>query len=122
MDVTPPPFPPCFSAGKNNFNFLRLLFAFMVVIGHCRDISGFDYPVLYIVDTHIAVCGFFIISGFLITKSCLYTRSLKEYCIKRAKRLLPAYVFIIFFAAFFCHYFLHYLLANTFPILDCINI
>ncbi|MDR0605005.1 MAG: acyltransferase [Bacteroidales bacterium] len=85
---------------KNNFNFLRLLFASMVVIGHCRDLSGFKYPILIIVDTHIAVCGFFIISGFLITKSCLYTRGLKEYFIKRAKRLLPAYFLVIILAAF----------------------
>jgi peptidoglycan/LPS O-acetylase OafA/YrhL len=98
MNVAPPP-PPYVNSEKNNFNFLRLLFAFMVVIGHCRDLSGFDYPILNIIDTHIAVCGFFIISGFLIMKSCLSTKSLKEYFIKRARRLLPVYVFAIFSTA-----------------------
>jgi peptidoglycan/LPS O-acetylase OafA/YrhL len=71
----------------------------VVIIGHCRDISGFSYMFLNSIDTHIAVCGFFIISGFLITRSCLYSASLKDYFLKRAKRLLPAYVFVVIFTA-----------------------
>jgi peptidoglycan/LPS O-acetylase OafA/YrhL len=55
-----------------------------------------------------------VLSGFLVTKSYLNTSSLKKYFVKRAKRILPAYLFVVFFAALslvffskdgFCEYF-----------------
>jgi peptidoglycan/LPS O-acetylase OafA/YrhL len=88
---------------KNNFDFLRFYFALVVVISHCISLSG--APVLQFLnpyfDTHLSITGFFIISGYLIYGSYLKSNSLKDYCIKRAKRILPAYLFIIFFSAFF---------------------
>ena len=59
-------------------------------------LSGYKYPLGKLFDGHVAVCGFFIISGFLIIRSCWSSNSLKEYFIKRCKRLLPAYFFAIF--------------------------
>lgn len=46
-------------------------------------------------NSTFAVKGFFVISGFLVTKSYINTPSLKNYFIKRAKRILPAYIFVI---------------------------
>jgi peptidoglycan/LPS O-acetylase OafA/YrhL len=54
---------------NNNINFLRLLLAYMVVVFHSMSLSGNRYPLGKLFDGHIAVCGFFIISGFLIIRS-----------------------------------------------------
>lgn len=80
----------------NCFDFLRFLFAFNVVLGHLTVIALI--PQLqqfhFLFNTYLSVTGFFVISGFLIAQS--YERSsLKSYFIKRAKRLLPAYLFLI---------------------------
>lgn len=82
---------------KNNFDFLRFIFAFTVVIAHIIVLSqnpAIKFLAPY-VDSHIAVTGFFIISGFLITKSYISTNNLKQYFVKRANRLLPGYFFTI---------------------------
>jgi peptidoglycan/LPS O-acetylase OafA/YrhL len=80
---------------NNNINFLRLLLAYVVVIFHSQTLSGSQYPLEKLFDGHIAVCGFFIISGFLIIRSCWSSNSLQDYFIKRCRRLLPAYFFVI---------------------------
>lgn len=82
---------------KNNFDFLRLLFAFIVVLAHIHELTKGQNPFPYLshVDSFLPVAGFFIISGFLIARSYDRSKSLKDYFIKRAKRLLPGYVLII---------------------------
>jgi peptidoglycan/LPS O-acetylase OafA/YrhL len=87
---------------KNNFDFLRFSLAFIVVIGHIIALSGISQMQFLKVyfDSNLAVKGFFIISGFLITKSFLYTSDIPTYFIKRARRLLPAYTTIILICAF----------------------
>jgi len=88
---------------QNNFNFLRFYFAFIVVIGHLIEISNikaFQKFAPYF-NTYISVTAFFCISGFLISRSYLNTPNLKDYFKKRAARLLPAYLFIIFTCAIF---------------------
>lgn len=84
---------------ENNFDFLRFVFALIVVCEHC--IVLVDNNLLaekgwtYVFDTYIAICGFFVISGFLVTKSLLSSNNLHDYLEKRARRLLPAYVTVI---------------------------
>jgi peptidoglycan/LPS O-acetylase OafA/YrhL len=86
-------------AGRdNNFNFLRLLFAFSVAVGHGMP-SEYDYPLRGLFNGHVAVCGFFIISGFLITKSYSVSKSIKDYFAKRCRRLLPAYILVVMLCA-----------------------
>lgn len=53
---------------NNNFDFLRFVAAFIVFFGHCFILSGTPHPSIlsYLPD---GVLVFFIISGFLITKS-----------------------------------------------------
>lgn len=82
---------------QNNFDFLRFYFAFVVVIGHLIFISDVpQFKVFYpFFNTYTSVTGFFIISGFLISKSYSQSKSLKEYFVKRASRLLPAYIFVV---------------------------
>jgi len=101
---------------QNNFNFLRFYFAFIVVIGHLIEISYFK-PFLKLspyFSTYISVTGFFCISGFLISRSYLNTPNLKDYLKKRAARLLPAYVFIIFSCALFLSFLSKYSISEYF--------
>ena len=83
---------------QNNFDFLRFVFAFIVVCGHIVVISGVDAfkPFAPVFDTYLSVTGFFCISGFLITRSYVRTQSVKHYFKKRAARILPPYVLVIF--------------------------
>ncbi len=113
---------------QNNFNFLRFYFAFVVVIGHLIGISKSEALQVFspYFNTYISVTAFFCISGFLITRSYLNSQSLKSYFIKRAARLLPAYLLVILGSALvfstistysFAEYFTHpqlfkFLVAN----------
>jgi peptidoglycan/LPS O-acetylase OafA/YrhL len=86
---------------QNNFDLLRLLFSFGVVYAHCLVLSGTQerlLPFNYSVDT--AVQGFFLISGYLVFSSYEKSSALKSYFSKRARRIYPAYLFVILAAAF----------------------
>lgn len=78
---------------ENNFDIIRLTLAAVVVLFHVGYISGatiFErFPVYF--SGHLAVEGFFAISGFLIIASYERSSSLKDYYIKRAARILPGY-------------------------------
>lgn len=80
-------------SAKNNFDFLRLLFALSILFNHFGELI--NNPIYWPISSPMAVSGFFIISGFLITKSYYRSASLKEYYIKRIKRIVPAYVIIV---------------------------
>lgn len=86
---------------NNNFDFLRFFFAFIVVVGHTVILSNSKELscLLPFFDTHIAVTGFFVISGLLIANSYLRTSIFRQYLIKRALRLLPNYIFIVILCA-----------------------
>ena len=83
---------------QNNFDFLRFVFAFIVVCGHIIVISGVEafQPFGRVFNTYLSVTGFFCISGFLITRSYVRTQSIKAYFKKRAARILPPYLLVIF--------------------------
>lgn len=83
---------------NNNFDIVRLIFAFLVLFGHSFPISGKGSdPISALLFPHtwigsIAVHGFFGISGFLVTASFL-KRGAIVYFFSRALRIYPA-VFI----------------------------
>jgi peptidoglycan/LPS O-acetylase OafA/YrhL len=86
---------------KNNFDFLRFTLAFIVVLHHIIDLThyyGFQFLNPFF-NAYFSVTGFFIISGFLITGSFIKTQNMKRYFIKRARRLLPAYIFTVVLCA-----------------------
>jgi len=77
----------------NNFDILRLLFASMVVLYHCHDLSrnaAYSW-IPFIASSRLAVEGFFTMSGCLIVGSYDQNPRLGQYFEKRARRLLPAY-------------------------------
>ena len=82
---------------RNNFDLLRFVFAFMVVLSHSYMLSG-EAPLAIlakVVSTLLAVKGFFIVSGYLIFMSHDNSRSLSDYAGKRIRRIYPAYAAVV---------------------------
>ena len=83
----------------NNFNIIRLLLAVLVFLSHFFSLAGQHNGVM-IIDAPDMVRGFFVISGFLIYSSYCRSNTLKSYFIKRARRILPSYIFVVLLCAF----------------------
>jgi peptidoglycan/LPS O-acetylase OafA/YrhL len=104
--------PITFDFKSNAFDFLRLFFAIVVVVYHSTlyfngllypawayfPISGWKYNETHIGE--IAVHGFFVISGFLITASMLRSATIQEFFYKRLVRLFPGFIVALFISAF----------------------
>ena len=83
----------------NNFNLLRLLFASMVILSHSfelvdgnpkREIFHRLFPTQ--IGGGLAVCGFFLLSGFLIVQSWHRDPRLLDFFKKRVLRIYPAFI------------------------------
>ncbi|WP_280666730.1 MULTISPECIES: acyltransferase family protein [unclassified Kitasatospora] len=84
------------SARQNGFGLLRLLLSLAVVVAHGRQIGfGLSSP-LYEPSHHqvglgdLAVCGFFALSGLLITRSAMRI-NLRRFLWHRMVRILPGF-------------------------------
>ncbi len=86
---------------RNSLTFLRLLFAVMVIYSHAYVLGGFGKEPLMIFSLgqssfgFMAVAGFFIISGFLITRSYQRSSTLRLFMMKRVMRIFPAFWFCL---------------------------
>jgi peptidoglycan/LPS O-acetylase OafA/YrhL len=96
----------------NNFDFLRLSFALLVLVTHSYLLSGLpEQDILFQFShgqaslSHLGIQGFLIISGFLITKSLLRSQTLYDYYYKRALRVFPGLWFLLFVSAGICFFF-----------------
>ncbi|GAB4717438.1 MULTISPECIES: acyltransferase family protein [Mycobacterium avium complex (MAC)] len=77
-----------FDPRRNALNAWRLLMASAVVLQHCWPLTGHTAPALGgLYD--VAVDGFFVLSGFLITASWLRNPHPREYFVARALRIFP---------------------------------
>ena len=83
----------------NNFGALRLLFASVVILSHSPEILDGDRhrELLTMMFGTISfgvlgVDGFFIVSGYLITKSFLSSDTLFAYFKKRVLRIYPGFI------------------------------
>jgi peptidoglycan/LPS O-acetylase OafA/YrhL len=90
-----------FDFQNNAFDFVRLSLALLVVIGHSGGVGDFgwapqlkmrDWEMTFTGLATLAVYGFFVISGFLITKSWHHSKSLQEFGGKRLRRIYPGYL------------------------------
>ena len=93
---------------KNNFDFLRLIFALLVVVHHSFPLSGTSEQDALFYATHgllsfsyIGVRGFFVISGFLIFPSLMRSKNLIDYFVKRALRIYPGLFVVLAVTLFF---------------------
>ena len=87
----------------NNFDFLRVVFAFTVAFAHLIELSDLEIlkPFKVFFNTRLAIDGFFIVSGFLIAKSYENSTTIIDYIIRRAKRIIPAYAVVVLISALF---------------------
>ncbi len=82
---------------RNNFDFLRFVFAAAVIASHAKvgglvPAAGEEHALRILGMGRMAVNGFFIISGFLIARSWLASQGLGDYLKKRALRIYPALI------------------------------
>lgn len=84
---------------NNSIGFLRLFFATLVIFSHGFGLGGFNAgaePVVALSHNAwsfggLAVCGFFFLSGFLVTRSYEGLRSLPRFLWHRIVRIFPGY-------------------------------
>ena len=85
---------------KNNFDWLRLIFASMVALFHAGILSqASELQWTMGISATFAVQAFFVVSGYLVIMSCEKSKSLAEYAKKRILRIAPAYIFVVVAAA-----------------------
>ncbi|WP_285354153.1 acyltransferase [Pseudomonas sp. lyk4-R2A-10] len=83
---------------NNNFNLLRLIFALLVVYSHSFALLGMREPEIFGRPLgNVAVHGFFVISGYLITESFLRSPKLFAFFWNRALRILPGLIVALVF-------------------------
>ena len=93
------------ASGRNHFNLLRLIAAWLVIYGHAWAITGTPGSDLIAHATQLKFAGavavdvFFVVSGFLIAAS-LQRNSVRGYLGSRALRILPALVVCVALCVF----------------------
>ncbi len=92
---------------QNNFDFLRLLAAVFVLIGHAPKIlygaslSWDPFLIVFNVPVHsIGVIIFFTISGFLVMRSWELKKNSIDFLIARVLRIFPALIVLILLSVF----------------------
>ena len=97
-----------FNPRANSIGFVRWLMAFMVIFSHAGPLGGFyggkDLGTQWSDEQSfggIAVCGFFFLSGFLITKSRMGPSSTLRFFWRRVLRIFPAWWATLLVIAFF---------------------
>lgn len=90
--------------GRNNFNLMRLIAAWLVIYGHAWAVTAAPGHDLITLLTRfrfaggVAVDVFFVISGFLIAAS-LERNSVRGYLISRGLRIVPALLVCVLLSA-----------------------
>jgi peptidoglycan/LPS O-acetylase OafA/YrhL len=86
----------------NNFDLLRILFAWFVIVSHSYVLngSGASDPLGQLTDNYlilsfIGVKGFFVISGYLILQSLTRSKSILDYLAKRILRIFPGLIVVL---------------------------
>lgn len=95
------------SRSSNNFDLLRLLAASFVLIGHSplilttRPLAWDPSSILFSIPIHyFGVLIFFIISGFLVSKSWESKKSIVDFLAGRVLRIFPALICVVLLSVF----------------------
>ena len=82
---------------ENNLDIVRYYLSFAVLFAHFAELTGTAnyFPT----SSYTAVGGFFMLSGFLVFFSYLRSKSLKQYFLRRAQRIMPPYIAIVLLCA-----------------------
>ncbi len=96
-----------FNPRANSIGFVRWLMAFMVIFSHAGPLAGFyggqDLGTQFSTEQSlggVAVCGFFFLSGFLISKSRMGSASTPRFFWRRIMRIIPAWWVTLLVVAF----------------------
>lgn len=96
-----------FNPRQNSIGFLRWLMAFAVIFSHAGPIAGLfggvDIGAQWGAETSlggVAVTGFFFLSGMLITRSMMNSRSPLRYLWHRTARIFPGWFLVLIVTAF----------------------
>lgn len=96
-----------FNPRANSIGFVRWLMAFAVIFSHAGPLGGFyggnDLGTQFSSEQSlggVAVCGFFFLSGFLISKSRMGSASTPRYFWRRIMRIIPAWWATLLVVAF----------------------
>lgn len=115
---------------QNSFTFIRLLCCLLVIFDHTWQISGVNSHLITGLGGRLSVPLFFILSGFWVIRSFFHSGSIKEYALKRFRKIIPPYWIVVFSCSvgfvffssliprdyFFNKQFAKYLLANLFTL------
>jgi peptidoglycan/LPS O-acetylase OafA/YrhL len=83
------------SQRDNNFDLLRLIFAYVVVFAHTRELSGGFSDLFLFHSQGWGVDGFFLLSGFLVFRSWQNQPCFPSYFLRRFFRVYPAYITVV---------------------------
>lgn len=91
---------------SNNFDFLRLLFASLVIVSHSYPLTGKPEIIGVLTKEQLSLGSlsvdcFFIMSGYLIMTSLQRSKSPQGYMWKRLLRLYPAYIILLLLTMLF---------------------
>ena len=97
-----------FSDNKNNnFNLIRLVATLIVIYTHCYGMTGrlpnkTEQPIAYFIYMleNVGVHIFFVVSGFLITRSYLYRKDYLRFLWARVLRIYPGLICAVIFSVF----------------------
>jgi peptidoglycan/LPS O-acetylase OafA/YrhL len=92
---------------QNNFDFLRFALATLVIFAHSFALlvgNDSTEPLMRLTGQQtfgaLAVDGFFILSGFLVTQSWFRSKGAGDYLKKRARRIYPGFIVATLFCMF----------------------
>lgn len=86
------------SSNQNNFDIFRIYLALVVFFAHYSILTQTPayFPTnFFIFNSTFAVNCFFIVSGYLITKSWIKRPDIRQYSSSRIKRILPLYFLVV---------------------------
>lgn len=84
-------------AFRNNFGAIRYILCFAIFLSHFNVLTGSH--LWFPITGYIRVCGFFVMSGFLIYGSYFRSDGCRDYLRNRAWRILPSYLLTVVLCA-----------------------